>query len=52
VWGAEYLVNTFREERRLFEQSIYELGIGVFGNVVTMTQTSRLIDVLELMEAR
>jgi hypothetical protein len=49
---TEYLVNTFREERRLFDQSVYELGIGVFGTVVTMPQTSRLIDVLEVMERR
>jgi len=49
---TEYLVNTFREERRLFDQSVHELGIGVFGTVVTMPQTSRLIDVLEVMERR
>jgi hypothetical protein len=49
---SEYLVNTFREQRKLFEQSILELGIGVFGHVITMSHTARLYEVLEEMERR
>jgi len=50
VDDADYLVSTFREQRKLFEQSVYELNIGVFGNIITMSQTSRLYEVLEVME--
>ena len=31
----EYFVATFREERRLFDQPIQELGIGTFDEVMT-----------------
>lgn len=45
----EYFVATFREERRLFDQSIRELGIGTFEHVITVSGTTPLSDVLELL---
>ncbi|OQR81297.1 5'-AMP-activated protein kinase subunit gamma [Thraustotheca clavata] len=49
----EYLVSTFREQRRLFDQSILELGIGTFSNLITMPEDTPLINVLHtLMERR
>ncbi|KAF0716644.1 Aste57867_2728 [Aphanomyces stellatus] len=49
----EYLVSTFREQRRLFDQSILELGIGTFSNLVTIPEDTPLIHVLHtLMERR
>ena len=45
----QYLVREFKEPRRLFDQSIYELGIGVFDNVVTVPQQTELIEVLNLL---
>ncbi|KAG5186878.1 5'-AMP-activated protein kinase subunit gamma-1 [Tribonema minus] len=46
----EFLVNTFREQRRLFDDPIGELPIGVFDNVVTVQQHARLSEVLDLLE--
>ncbi|RHY28305.1 hypothetical protein DYB32_006079 [Aphanomyces invadans] len=49
----EYLVSTFREQRRLFDQSIADLGIGTFTNLVTIPEDTPLIHVLHaLMERR
>lgn len=48
----EYFVATFREERRLFDQPICELGIGTFDEVVTVESTTPLRDVLELLCSR
>lgn len=45
----QYLVRTFQEPRRLFDQSIFELGIGVFQNVVSVPEHTKLIDVLNLL---
>lgn len=42
----EYLVTSFREQRRLFDQSIEELGIGKFENMVTVPEDMPLIQVL------
>jgi len=45
----EYFVASFREERRLFDQPIRELGIGTFENVVSVGTITPLRDVLELL---
>lgn len=45
----EYFVATFREERRLFDQSIRELGIGTFRNVISVSGVTPLSEVLELL---
>mmetsp|Transcript_30290 Transcript_30290/g.93718 ORF Transcript_30290/g.93718 Transcript_30290/m.93718 type:complete len:276 (-) Transcript_30290:282-1109(-) len=45
----EYFVATFREERRLFDQPICELGIGTFNEVVTVDIATPLRDVLKLL---
>lgn len=45
----EYFVATFREERRLFDQPVRELGIGTFNEVVTVDNIMSLRDVLELL---
>lgn len=48
-----YLVDNFREQRRLFDDSIADLGIGTFGEeVLTVRKTAVLSDVLDAMEAR
>jgi 5'-AMP-activated protein kinase regulatory gamma subunit len=36
----EFLVTTFREQRRLFDDPISDLRIGVFDNVVTVQKVS------------
>ena len=46
----EYLVTQFREQRRLFDDSIYDLGIGTYENVITVTPQIILSEVLTLME--
>ena len=48
----DYFVGTFREERRLFDQPIVELGIGTFHNVVTVETHTPLRDVLHLLCVR
>jgi CBS domain-containing protein len=45
----EYFVATFREERRLFDQPIGELGIGTFEDVVSVGGTTPLREVLEIL---
>jgi 5'-AMP-activated protein kinase, regulatory gamma subunit len=44
----KYLVARFQEERRLFDQCIFDLGIGQFRNVIIAKDNTPLIDVLEL----
>jgi 5'-AMP-activated protein kinase, regulatory gamma subunit len=44
----EFLVTTFREQRRLFDDPISELNVGIFDNVVTVQQHARLSEVREL----
>jgi len=46
----EHLVTHFREQRRLFDDSIYDLGIGTYNNVVVVSQTSSLEEALSLMQ--
>ncbi|CAM9171900.1 unnamed protein product [Phaeothamnion confervicola] len=46
----EFLVTTFREQRRLFDDPICDLQIGIFDNVVTVQQHARLSEVLDLLE--
>lgn len=48
----EFFVSHFREERRLFDQPIIELGIGTFDAVATVTCDTQLRDVLELLAER
>lgn len=45
----EYFVATFREERRLFDQPIRDLGIGTFDDVVSVSGTTPLREVLEIL---
>jgi len=48
-----YLVDNFREQRRLFEDSILDLNIGTFGaDVLTVRKTAVLSEVLDAMQAR
>lgn len=49
----EFLVSNFREQRRLFDQPVQELGIGTYGDDVIVVQESMaLIEVLDLLIAR
>eukprot|EP00565_Helicotheca_tamesis_P006979 CAMPEP_0185730878 /NCGR_PEP_ID=MMETSP1171-20130828/11248_1 /TAXON_ID=374046 /ORGANISM="Helicotheca tamensis, Strain CCMP826" /LENGTH=390 /DNA_ID=CAMNT_0028400021 /DNA_START=87 /DNA_END=1259 /DNA_ORIENTATION=+ len=46
----EHLVTNFREQRRLFDDTVYDLGIGTYhDNVVTVTSSQTLADVLHTM---
>lgn len=45
----EYFVATFREERRLFDQPIRELGIGTFDDIVSVCGKTSLRDALEVL---
>ena len=46
----EFLVTHFREQRRLFDDSIYDLHIGTYGtNVVTITTQHTLRTAIQLM---
>jgi 5'-AMP-activated protein kinase, regulatory gamma subunit len=48
----EYLVTHFREQRRLFDDSVADLGIGTYGDkVVTVTPQQTLTEALQLMHA-
>ncbi len=47
----QFLVTTFREQRRLFDDPISELRIGIFSdNVVTVHEHACLSEVLDLLE--
>ena len=48
----EYLVATFREQRRLFDQPIFDLGIGVYCGFVTVPEDMPLIRVLHTLIER
>lgn len=46
----EHLVTHFREQRRLFDDSVADLGIGTYGDqIVTVTPQHSLADALQLM---
>jgi 5'-AMP-activated protein kinase regulatory gamma subunit len=46
-----YLVDHFREQRRLFEDAVADLGIGTYGEkCITTKASTRLVDVLDLLE--
>ena len=46
----KFLVEQFREQRRLFDDSVVDLGIGTYKNLISMQEGARLYDVLDLME--
>jgi CBS domain-containing protein len=46
----EHLVTNFREQRRLFDDSIYDLGIGTYTNVITVEPHQTLAECLYLMD--
>jgi len=47
----EYLVTHFREQRRLFDDTVYDLGIGTYNeHVVTISLYQTLEDALHLMQ--
>lgn len=48
----EYLVSTFREQRRLFDQPIFDLGLGVYSGFVTVPEDMPLIRVLHTLVER
>ena len=48
----EYLVTSFREQRRLFDQTIRELQIGTFHNIITVPEDMPLIQVLFILVER
>lgn len=46
-----YLVDKFREQRRLFDDAAMDLGIGTYGPAcLTVPLSARLVDVLDLLE--
>ena len=46
----EHLVTHFREQRRLFDDTVYDLGIGTYhDNVITVTPSQTLAEVLHAM---
>lgn len=45
----EHLVTHFREQRRLFDDSIFDLKIGTYENIVTATPSHTLADTLHLL---
>lgn len=51
--SRQFLVTTFREQRRLFDDPISELRIGIFSDsVVTVHEHACLSEVLDLLEAQ
>lgn len=48
----EYLVATFREQRRLFDQPIFDLGIGMYSNLITVPEDMPLVRVLHTLVER
>ncbi|KAJ0401092.1 hypothetical protein P43SY_005697 [Pythium insidiosum] len=48
----EFLVSTFREQRRLFDQPIFDLGVGVYSNLITVPEEMPLIRVLHTLVER
>ena len=50
-FASQFLVTTFREQRRLFDDPISELRIGIFSDsVVTVHEHACLSEVLDLLE--
>mmetsp|Transcript_12181 Transcript_12181/g.49043 ORF Transcript_12181/g.49043 Transcript_12181/m.49043 type:complete len:400 (-) Transcript_12181:351-1550(-) len=47
-----FFVDNFREERRLFDASVRELGIGTFDELAFVTRDTPLRDVLQLLADR
>ncbi len=46
----EHLVTHFREQRRLFDDTVYDLGIGTYHeNVITVNQSQTLAEVLHIL---
>ena len=50
--GSRYLVSEFREERRLFDRRVVDLGVGTFGvdHVTTLSEDTPLFKVLEVLK--
>jgi 5'-AMP-activated protein kinase, regulatory gamma subunit len=48
----EFLVSTFREQRRLFDQPIFDLGIGEYENLILVPEEMPLIRVLHTLIER
>ncbi|KAJ8601399.1 hypothetical protein CTAYLR_005015 [Chrysophaeum taylorii] len=48
----DFFVANFREERRLFDTPILDLGIGTFDSLATVTRDTHLRDVLALLADR
>lgn len=48
----EYLVTNFREQRRLFDDSIYDLNIGTYTDILTVELSTPLHEVLISMDRR
>ncbi|DAZ93659.1 TPA: hypothetical protein N0F65_012867 [Lagenidium giganteum] len=48
----EFLVSTFREQRRLFDQPIFDLGIGTYTGLITVPEDMPLIRVLHTLVER
>lgn len=47
-----FLVSEFREQRKLFEDSVFDLGIGTYGDAcLSVPSTARLVDVLDILES-
>ena len=46
----EHLVKHFREQRRLFDDTLADLGIGTYENLVTVAPSQTLADALERMQ--
>uniref|UniRef100_A0A7S1BKI0 CBS domain-containing protein n=2 Tax=Corethron hystrix TaxID=216773 RepID=A0A7S1BKI0_9STRA len=46
----EHLVTHFREQRRLFDDTIYDLGIGTYNNVITVCTNQSLSECLHLLQ--
>lgn len=46
----EHLVTHFREQRRLFDDTILDLGIGTYQNLVTVTPQQTLAETLHLLQ--
>jgi len=47
----EHLVTHFREERRLFDDTIHDLNIGSYSNIYTVTPNHTLSETLTLLQA-
>jgi len=47
----EHLVSHFREQRRLFDDTIMDLGIGTYQNIVTVTPHQSLAETLHILQS-